>query len=96
MEVLLDHRDYAIRSMAAKTLGHLKCEKSVDRLGAILLDRSWITGKKMKTLQMDAARALAEIGSVEAKGMLHQVASEGSGDLQALCQELLQAPGGGG
>ena len=95
LDVLLDHRDYAIRSMAAKTLGHLKCEKSVDRLGAILLDRSWITGKKMKTLQMDAARALAEIGTAAAKGILHQGVREGSGDLQALCRELLHASGEG-
>jgi hypothetical protein len=67
----------------------------VDRLQAILLDRSWITGKKMKSLQMDAAKALAEIGTIEAKGILHQMASEGSGDLTALCRELLQAQGNG-
>jgi hypothetical protein len=46
-------------------------------------------GKKMKSLKMDAARALAEIGTVEAKGILSQAAREASGDLQALCQELL-------
>ncbi len=95
VEKLLEHKDYAIRAMAVRTLGHLKSENSAVQLGAILLERSWVMGKKMKILQMDAARALAEIGSVEAKGMLHQVASEGSGDLQALCQELLQARGGG-
>jgi len=95
VEKLLGHKDYAIRAMAVRTLGHLKSENSAVQLGAILLERSWVMGKKMKSLQMDAARALAEIGSVEAKGILHQVASEGSGDLQALCQELLQARGGG-
>jgi len=95
VEQLLNHKDYAIRALAVRTLGHLKSSNSVDRLQAILLDRSWITGKKMKSLQMDAAKALAEIGTIEAKGILHQVASEGSGDLPALCRELLQAQGNG-
>jgi hypothetical protein len=95
VEELLAHKDYAIRAMAVRTLGRLKSKNSAVPLGAILLDRSWIMGKKTKSLQMDAARALAEIGTVEAKGILHQVASEGSGDLQALCRELLQARGGG-
>jgi len=90
LEGLLDHKDYAIRSTAVRTLGHLKCGKSVDRLGEILLDRSWIMGKKMKSLQMDAARALAEIGTEEATELLARTAREGSGDLQALCSELLQ------
>jgi len=91
VEQLLEHKDYAIRALAVKTLGHLQSSNSVVRLQAILLDRSWITGKKTKSLQMDTARALAEIGTIEAKGILHQVASEGSGDLQALCQDLLRA-----
>lgn len=90
LEGLLDHKDYAIRSMAVRTLGHLKCGKSVDRLGQILLDRSWIMGKKMKSLQMDAARALAEIGTEEAREMLARTVHEGSGELQDLCNELLQ------
>jgi hypothetical protein len=92
LESLLDHKDYAIRSLVVRTLGHLKSSHSVDRLQGILLDRSWITGRKMKSLQMDAARALAEIGTIEAKGVLHQIAREGSGDIQALCRELLNAP----
>jgi hypothetical protein len=75
--------------MAVRTLGHVRSWKSVDRLGGILLERSWMMGKRLKSLQMDAARALAEIGSAEAKGILHRVASEGSGDLQSLCRELL-------
>jgi hypothetical protein len=91
LEKLLDHKDYAIRGLAVRTLGHLQSNNSVDRLRAILLDRSWITGKKMKSLQMDTARALAEIGTSDAKGVLHEVASEGSGDLQDLCRELLHA-----
>jgi len=93
LEDLLDHKDYAVRSMAVRTLGHLKSEKPVDRLGGVLLKRSWIMGKKMKSLQMDAARALAEIGTEEAKGILSQAAREGSGDLQALCGELLKGLG---
>jgi hypothetical protein len=96
LEGLLDHKDYAIRAMAVRTLGHLKSKNSVDRLGAILLERSWIMGKKMKSLQMDAAKALAGIGTEEAKGVMSQAAREGSGDIQALCRELLQAPGDGG
>ena len=90
VEQVLEHKDYAIRALAVRTLGHLQSNESVDRLRAIILDRSWITGKKMKSLQMDTARALAEIGTDEAKGILHEVASEGSGDLQALCRDLLQ------
>jgi len=93
LEELLDHKDYAIRAMAVRTLGHLKSRNSVDRLGAILLERSWIMGKKMKSLQMDAARALAEIATEEAKGMLSQAVREGSGDLQTLCGELLKRLG---
>ena len=89
LEEVLDHKDYGIRSMAVKALGHLKSEKSVDRLRPILLERSWIMGKKMKSLQMDAARALAEIGTEEAKGILSQIAAEGSGELHALCRDLL-------
>lgn len=95
VEELLAHKDYAIRAMAVRTLGQLRSRNSVDRLRDILLDRSWIMGKKTKSLQMDTARALAEIGTVEAKGVLHQVASEGSGDVQALCRELLQTRGDG-
>jgi hypothetical protein len=95
LEGLLDHKDYAIRAMAVRTLGHLKSKNSTDRLGEILLVRSWIMGKKMKSLQTDAARALAEIGTVEAKEILQQMVREGSGDLQALCVELLQGSGNG-
>lgn len=90
LEGLLDHKEFAIRSMAVRTLGHLKCRKSTGRLGQILLDRSWLMGKKMKSLQMDAARALAEIGTEEAMELLAQTVRRGSGDLQALCHELLQ------
>ena len=89
LEDLLNHKDYAIRGLAVRTLGHIRSGKSVDRLGAILQERSWMMGKKLKSLQVEAARALAEIGSVEAKDILHRVASEGSGDLQSLCRELL-------
>jgi hypothetical protein len=91
VEELLAHKDHAIRAMAVRTLGHLRSSSSVDRLRDILLGRSWIMGKRMKSLQTDAARALAEIGTVEAKGILHQFASEGSGDLQTLCRKLLQS-----
>jgi hypothetical protein len=89
LEGLLDHKDYAIRAMAVRTLGHLKSRKSTARLGAILFERSWIMGRKMKALQMDAARALAEIGTEEAREMLSRAAREGSEDLQALCRKLV-------
>jgi hypothetical protein len=95
VEEVLAHKDCAIRAMAVRTLGHLRSANSVDRLREILLDRSWIMGKKTKSLQMDTARALAEIGTVEAKGILHQLASEGSGDVQTFCRELLQSQGDG-
>jgi HEAT repeat protein len=93
VEELLSHKDYAIRALAVRTLGQLRSGSSVDRLQEILLDRAWIMGKKAKALQMDAARALAEIGTTEAKGILHQMAGKGSGELQALCRELLQRRG---
>jgi hypothetical protein len=89
LENLLNHKDYAIRSLVVRTLGHLKSRNSVSPLEAILLERSWIMGKKMKSLQMDAARALAEIGTSEAKEALSRAAGGVSGDLQALCRELL-------
>lgn len=91
LEGLLNHKDYAVRGMAVRTLGHIGARKSVDRLGAILQERSWFMGKKLKSLQMDAARALAEIRTEDAKNLLDQTAREGSGDLQGLCRDLLQA-----
>lgn len=86
---LLEHPNHEIRIKAASTLGALKAEGSVPRLAEIVLQKSWLRTKKMKSLQMAAAQALAEIGTDKARDVLQQVISQGPGDLQALCQELL-------
>ena len=89
VEQLLDHRDHEIRLKAISTLGKLHVERVVPRLAQIVLQKSWVRTKKMKSLQMAAARSLAEIGTDKAREVLQQVVSQGSGDLQALCQELV-------
>ncbi len=43
----------------------------------------------MKSLQMAAARALAEIGTNKAREVLRQAISKGSADLQAFCRGLV-------
>ena len=45
--------------------------------------------KKVKTLQLAAAHALAEIGTDAARTVLKEIAEEGSGELQAMCRELV-------
>jgi hypothetical protein len=89
VEPLLDHQNNDIREKAISTLGRLHAEKAVPGLAGILSQKSWLKGKKLKALQGAAVRALAEIGSDEARKVLRQVADEGSGELQALCRELL-------
>lgn len=86
---LLEHPNHEIRIKAASTLGALKAEGPVPRLAEIVLQKSWLRTKKMKSLQVAAAQALAEIGTDKARDVLQQVISQGPGDLQALCQELL-------
>ncbi|UCF72988.1 MAG: hypothetical protein JSW35_00490 [Deltaproteobacteria bacterium] len=86
---LLEHSNHEIRIKAASTLGALKAEGPVPRLAEIVLQKSWLRTKKMKSLQVAAAQALAEIGTDKARDVLQQVISQGPGDLQALCQELL-------
>jgi hypothetical protein len=88
LEELLGHKKFEIRSLAAAALGRLKAEKSVSFLSEILTQRSWLAGKKTKSLQTQAARALFAIGTPEAKSALMQIAGEGSGELQKLCMEL--------
>jgi len=90
LENLLNHKDYDIRSQAIRTLGHLKSERSLKPLAQIVLDGSWFTGKKTKALQMEALEALAGFGTEEARAVLEQVASSGSGDLQKLSREFLE------
>jgi len=89
VEQLLDHRDYEIRLKAIRTLGRLKTERVVPRLAQILLDHTWLRTKKMKSLQIAAARALADIDSEKARAVLEQAAGEGSADLRAFCRDLL-------
>ncbi|MFH1123781.1 MAG: HEAT repeat domain-containing protein, partial [Pseudomonadota bacterium] len=89
VEGLLDHKDDQIRSHAVRTLGNLKAEGSVPGLARIVLYKSWFTGKKMKALQMDAARALADIGTERAKEILRQAVTQGFRELRDLCMELV-------
>lgn len=89
VEKFLDHRNHEIRLKAISTLGHLHAERMIPSLTEIVTRKSWVKTKKGKVLQMAAARALAEIGTDEAREILQQVASQGSGDLKALCQELM-------
>jgi hypothetical protein len=86
---LLEHRNIEVRVRAASALGTLKAEGLVPRLAEIVLQRSWVRTKKMKSLQMAAAHALAEIGTDRARGVLQQVISKGSADLRAFCRELV-------
>jgi hypothetical protein len=92
LEALLDHKSYDIRSRVIRTLGHLQSEKSVKPLVEIAFSKSWFTGKKTKALQIQAAEALAEIGTEEARLALEQLASSGPEEIQALCKELLREP----
>jgi len=75
-------------------LGRLKAEKSVSLLREILSQESWLAGKKTKSLQTQAARALFAIGTPDAKRALEQIAGRGSGELRKLCMELSTALGG--
>ena len=94
LERLLGHKKFEIRSMAVAALGRLKAEKSVSFLSEILSQKSWLAGKKTKSLQTQAARALFAIGTSEAKRALEQIAGGGSGELRKLCMELSTALGG--
>lgn len=89
VEKFLDHRNHEIRLAVIGTLGKLKAVHAVPRLAEIILQKAWITTKKTKSLQMACARALAEIGTEEAREVLREVAGQGSGEVQSLCQELL-------
>ena len=85
----LDHRDHEIRMHVITALGALRAERLVPRLAEIILQKSWVKTKKMKSLQTAAAHSLAQIGTDEAREVLQQVVSQGSGELKALCQELV-------
>ena len=93
VEPLLDHQSQEIRIKAANTLGRLRAERSVPRLEQILFQKGLLKSKKMKTFQVAAAKALAEIGTASAHEALQRAVSKGSGELQTLCQELIQSNG---
>ena len=85
----LDHRDHEIRMQVITALGALRAERLVPRLAEIILQKSWVKTKKMKSLQTAVAHTLAAIATDEAREVLQQVVSQGSGELKALCQELV-------
>jgi hypothetical protein len=85
---LLQHRNLQIRLQAIATLGKLRAGGVVPQLAGIVLKRSLLTGRKEKPLQEAALRALAEIGTEEAKSAIEKAAEQGPDDLKALCKEL--------
>jgi hypothetical protein len=93
VESLLHHQNQELRIKAIRTLGRLRAHRSVPRLEQILSQKGLLRPKKTKASQMAAAEAMAKIGTKEARTALQRVASEGSGELQTLCQKLIQSSG---
>jgi hypothetical protein len=89
LEGLLDHKDHQVRTLTISALAHLKAESAVPHLKQIVQEKSWLGSKKLKSLQVHAAKALAEIGTPKAKAVLQETAQAGSGEIQKLCQQLL-------
>jgi hypothetical protein len=89
LQDLLDHKDLQIRTLVVSALTHLKAESAVPRLAQIVQEKSWFGGRRLRSFQMHTARALAEIGSPKARAVLRELAEQGSGELQSLCQQLL-------
>ncbi len=89
LQDLLDNKDLQIRTLVVSALAHLKAESAVPRLAQIVQEKSWFSGRKLRSFQMHTARALAEIGSPKARAVLRELAEQGSGELQSLCQQLL-------
>ncbi len=89
VENLLGHKDGDIRLKAIATIGHLHAEPMVPRLTEIALHKTLLKTKKLKEQQIAAVKALAEIGTAEARNALQQVVDKGPGELRKLCQELL-------
>jgi hypothetical protein len=85
----LEHKNQDIRLKAIATIGHLHAEPMVPRLTKIVLQKTLLKTKKLKEQQIAAVKALAEIGTDEARQALQQVVDKGSGDLKKLCHELL-------
>ena len=93
LERLLGHKSFEIRSMAVNALGRIRADKSVSFLSEILSKKSWLSGKKTRTLQSQAARALFAIGTPDAKRALERMAGGGSGELHKLCGDLAASLG---
>jgi hypothetical protein len=89
VEPLLEHKHSDIRLTAINTLGSLKAEGSVPHLAQILRQKHRMKSKKVKSHQLAAARALAEIGTDGSHSVLEEIAQEGKGELQAMCRELV-------
>jgi hypothetical protein len=89
VEKLLEHKDQDIRLKAIATIGHLHAQGMVPRLSGIALQKTLLKTKKLREQQIAAVKALAEIGTPDAREALQQVADRGSGELKKLCQELL-------
>lgn len=89
VEKLLDREDHEILLEVVRTLGQLRAERSVPRLGEIVFQKSWVKSKKTKSLQKTAVRALAEIGTDGARSLLQKAMTQGSGDLRAMCEGLV-------
>jgi hypothetical protein len=84
----IEHKDHNLRLNVIDALGKLKAKKAVPHLAEILKKESYIKSKKVKLLQLAAARALGEIGTDAAKKHLKEIAEKGSGELKKLCQEI--------
>jgi hypothetical protein len=89
VEKLLDHKDQDIRLKAITTMGHLHAERMVPRLAEIVLQKGFLKTRKLKDQQLAAVKALAEIGTDEAKEALRQASQTSSGELKQMCEELL-------
>ncbi len=89
VEKLLNHKEHGIRLKAIATMGHLHAERMVPRLTEIALQKALLKTKKLKDQQIAAVKALAKIGTDEARAALQQVVDKGPGELRKLCQELL-------
>lgn len=89
VDQLLEHPNHDIRLKVVETLGSLKADKSVPRLAEVLLQKGWLKGKKLKTLQMATAQTLVKIGTDQALETLKKAAEEGSGELKSFCQKAV-------
>jgi hypothetical protein len=89
VEQFMDYKDYEIQLKVISTLGKMKAESVVSRLAKIISKRYWVKTKKVKSLQMAAARALADIGTNEARSFLKQVADGGSRGIHEFCKGLV-------